>query len=40
VENLAEYAWNEFGHVDMIFNNAGVVSGATLLIDGGEEDFR
>jgi NAD(P)-dependent dehydrogenase (short-subunit alcohol dehydrogenase family) len=40
VEALADHAWKEFGHVDMIFNNAGVSSEPTQLIDGKEADFR
>ncbi len=40
VEKLADYAWNEYGHVDLIFNNAGVSSGIGTVIEGKEEDFR
>lgn len=31
VENLAEEAWREFGEVNLLFNNAGVMSSAPLL---------
>jgi len=31
VEKLAERAWSHFGHVDLLFNNAGVVGGGSLL---------
>ncbi len=40
VERLADHAWSEFGHVDLIFNNAGIMSGVGPLIDAKEEDFR
>ena len=40
VEELAKFAWSEFGHVDMIFNNAGVTCGVGPLIEGKVEDFR
>ena len=40
VQKLADFAWKEFGHVDLIFNNAGVSSGIGTVIDGKEEDFR
>lgn len=33
VEALAEFAWSEFGHVDVILNNAGVGSGMTSIMD-------
>jgi len=38
VEKLAELAFSEFGHVDLLFNNAGV-SGGGLLIDSSAEDL-
>jgi len=31
VEALAERAWAELGHVDILYNNAGVTGGTTLL---------
>jgi NAD(P)-dependent dehydrogenase (short-subunit alcohol dehydrogenase family) len=41
IEKLADHAWSEFGHVDLIFNNAGVMNGdASTLIEAKEEDFR
>jgi NAD(P)-dependent dehydrogenase (short-subunit alcohol dehydrogenase family) len=39
VEALADFAWKEFGHVDVIMNNAGIVSIAKV-IDSTENDFR
>ena len=33
VERLADHAWAEFGHVDIIVNNAGVMSEAYRVID-------
>jgi NAD(P)-dependent dehydrogenase (short-subunit alcohol dehydrogenase family) len=40
VEKLADQAWATFGNVDLIFNNAGVMSAIGPLIEGKEEDFR
>jgi len=40
VEKLAEKAWAEFGHVDIMVNNAGVMSEMCPLTDGKEGDFR
>jgi NAD(P)-dependent dehydrogenase (short-subunit alcohol dehydrogenase family) len=40
VERLADDAWSEFDHVDLIFNNAGVSSDVGPTIEGKEEDFR
>jgi NAD(P)-dependent dehydrogenase (short-subunit alcohol dehydrogenase family) len=40
VERLADQAWAEFGHVDIIVNNAGVMAEACPLIDAKEADFR
>ena len=42
VEALADKAWAEFGHVDMIFNNAGITSGrrSTLWKASPEEIAR
>ena len=31
VEHLAKRAWSHFGHVELLFNNAGVASGGPLL---------
>jgi NAD(P)-dependent dehydrogenase (short-subunit alcohol dehydrogenase family) len=39
VEALADATWSAFGHVDMIFNNAGVTGGTTLL-DSTAADMR
>lgn len=33
VENLAEFAWREYGHVDAIVNNAGVAQELAPIID-------
>ena len=30
VRHLAERAWSHFGHVELLFNNAGVASGGPL----------
>jgi NAD(P)-dependent dehydrogenase (short-subunit alcohol dehydrogenase family) len=40
VEKLAEHSWAEFGHVDIIVNNAGVMTEGCPLIDGKESDFH
>lgn len=41
VEGLAEFAWTEFGQVDVLVNNAGTVgSGLSTVIDAKEEDVR
>ncbi len=40
VENLAEFAFAEFGQVDVLVNNAGIGQGMTPLIDMDLEDFR
>jgi NAD(P)-dependent dehydrogenase (short-subunit alcohol dehydrogenase family) len=40
VEDLAERAWGEFGHVDIIFNNAGVLPPGGSVIDTSEFDAR
>ena len=40
VEKLAEHAWAEFGHVDIIVNNAGVMTEGCPLVDEKEADFR
>ncbi|CAB1368751.1 SDR family NAD(P)-dependent oxidoreductase [Denitratisoma oestradiolicum] len=39
MENLAEQAWQRFGRVDLLFNNAGVMS-AGLLWEISPENFR
>jgi len=38
VEDLAERSWQEFGGVDLLFNNAGV-SGGTWLLDSSSKDL-
>jgi NAD(P)-dependent dehydrogenase (short-subunit alcohol dehydrogenase family) len=40
MERLADHAWSEFGHVDIIVNNAGVSCEVGPIIDGKAEDFR
>jgi NAD(P)-dependent dehydrogenase (short-subunit alcohol dehydrogenase family) len=40
VEALADRAWTEFGHVDVLVNNAGVLPPRALLIDIDERDAR
>jgi NAD(P)-dependent dehydrogenase (short-subunit alcohol dehydrogenase family) len=40
VEKLADHAWTTFGHVDIIVNNAGVMTEGCPLVDGKESDFR
>lgn len=40
VEAVAERAWQEFGHVDIVVNNAGVIGPIGLAIDAREEDVR
>jgi NAD(P)-dependent dehydrogenase (short-subunit alcohol dehydrogenase family) len=40
VENLAERAWAEFGHVDIVVNNAGVMAPGARLVDVRDEDAR
>lgn len=39
VEELAEHSWREFGHVDLLFNNAGV-GGGTWLLDSSSNDLE
>jgi NAD(P)-dependent dehydrogenase (short-subunit alcohol dehydrogenase family) len=40
VEQLAEHAWNEAGHVDLIANNAGVFPKFASALDIDERDAR
>jgi NAD(P)-dependent dehydrogenase (short-subunit alcohol dehydrogenase family) len=40
VERLADRAWSEYGGVDLIFNNAGVMSGLGPLVEAKEGDLR
>lgn len=40
VEELAGFAWQEFGHVDVIVNNAGISQAPTPIIAMDLEDFR
>lgn len=38
VDELAERSWQHFGHVDLLFNNAGV-SGGTWLLESSSKDL-
>lgn len=40
VEELADFAWQEFGRADVIVNNAGVAQDPTPIIDMDLDDFR
>lgn len=40
VEALADRAWETFGGVDMVFNNAGIGIGQTPIIDTAMEDLH
>ncbi|MDZ7783350.1 MAG: SDR family oxidoreductase [Halioglobus sp.] len=40
VEELADFAWQEFGRVDVIVNNAGVAQDPTPIMDMDLDDFR
>ncbi len=40
VEGLADFAWNAFGHVDVIINNAGIIIPNAPIVDTPEEQAR
>lgn len=40
VKALADYAWDEFGHVDVLVNNAGVMGIPEMLMDSSRESFQ
>ena len=40
VKALADYAWDEFGQVDVLVNNAGIPGVPQLLVDSSEEAFQ
>ncbi len=40
VEALADFAWNEFGHVIAIVNNAGIISPPCAAVDTPVDDVR
>lgn len=37
---LADYAWNEFGQVDVLVNNAGITGSPVAVVDATEEDYQ
>lgn len=37
---LADAAWAEFGHVDLLFNNAGVGAGISPAVETSDDDLR
>lgn len=40
IEALADAAWSDFGRVDLLFNNAGVMPKAAPLVDTDDNDLR
>lgn len=40
IEALADAAWAEFGHVDLLFNNAGVGAGLSPAVKTDDKDLR
>ena len=40
VKALADYAWDEFGHVDVLVNNAGITGNPMMIVDATEENFQ
>jgi NAD(P)-dependent dehydrogenase (short-subunit alcohol dehydrogenase family) len=40
VKALADYAWNEFGHVDVLVNNAGIGGIPEPIVDSSEESYQ
>ena len=40
IEKLADAAWDRFGHVDMLFNNAGVGAGISPAVKTSDADLR
>ena len=37
---LADYVWNEFGHVDVLVNNAGIPGILEPIVDSSKETFQ
>ena len=40
VKTLAENCWTVHGHVDLVFNNAGVISKSAAVVDTDFNDFK
>jgi len=40
VKALADYAWNEFGQVDVLINNAGITGMPVSVVDASEEAYQ
>lgn len=40
VKAVADYAWNEFGHVDVLVNNAGITGSPGPIIDLSQEHYQ
>lgn len=40
VKAVADYAWNEFGHVDVLVNNAGITGSPSMIVDASEEIYE
>lgn len=40
VRALADFAWNEFGRVDVLVNNAGITGAPQFIVDSSEEAFQ
>lgn len=40
VKALADYAWDEFGHVDVLVNNAGITGVPEAVADASEESYQ
>ena len=40
IKAVADYAWSEFGQVDVLVNNAGVTGSPGPIVDLSEEDYK